>query len=411
MQIDGPASSAPTVPDGYKMSCAAQPLSMGTVSAFEPTRRAGTIVPPLAVGDGGARCTRRPRIGGGQFQQVGATMAEPAGTSVQLERSEKERVGVGGALRRRLRSVGARDANRGDVSHSNDSAVPNRLMHPATSGERAGEHRRILMVHADDLGMCRSVNRSTLTALEQGSVTSVSVMAPCPGFSEVAGLARGIKNADIGVHLTFTSEWESYRWGPVADAVRVPSLVDTDGCFWSRAADFAAHARLGEVEYEARAQIEAALQSGIDPTHIDTHMFCLWQNAGLIEILLKVAHDYKVPCFVPPKGAGRRADTRPEDIIVDHLLTAEPALPPARWEDAYVGAVGSLGDGITILIVHLGDDDQELRAITGQAAAWGAAWRNRDKAVVTGARFREAIRASGAHMCGWTGLSSHWRAR
>src|SRR5918993_1567124 len=68
-----------------------------------------------------------------------------------------------------------------------------RLGHPADA--------RVLVIHADDLGMSHSVNRATFEALEKGWITSASILVPCPWFPEVARFAREHPDADLGIHL------------------------------------------------------------------------------------------------------------------------------------------------------------------------------------------------------------------
>src|SRR5713101_1651243 len=78
-----------------------------------------------------------------------------------------------------------------------------------TAQERLGytETARVLVLHADDLGMSHSVNVATFDALEKGWITSASILVPCPWFPEVARWAKQHPNADLGIHLALTSEW------------------------------------------------------------------------------------------------------------------------------------------------------------------------------------------------------------
>ena len=103
-----------------------------------------------------------------------------------------------------------------------------------TLAERLGypKDAKLLIVHADDLGMSHSVNLATIKGFESGLVNSGSIMVPCPWFSEIATYARANPQADLGLHLTLTSEWTSFRWGPVTSKDRVSSLLDKTGHFY-----------------------------------------------------------------------------------------------------------------------------------------------------------------------------------
>src|SRR5262249_53107958 len=126
---------------------------------------------------------------------------------------------------------------------------------------------RVLIVNADDFGMCHAENVATMDGLDQGAFDCATIMVPCPWFEEVVAFARRTAGADLGVHITHTSEWGAYKWGPVLGSAAVPSLVDERGHLHPDVPSLYAHARLDEVERETRAQIDRALAAGIDVTH------------------------------------------------------------------------------------------------------------------------------------------------
>src|SRR5689334_11832001 len=61
-----------------------------------------------------------------------------------------------------------------------------------TLAERLGfpGDAKLLIVHADDVGMTHSVNAATMKALDMRAVNSASIMVPCPWFPEIADYAK-----------------------------------------------------------------------------------------------------------------------------------------------------------------------------------------------------------------------------
>src|SRR3989442_13356897 len=165
-----------------------------------------------------------------------------------------------------------------------------------TLAERLGYPRdaKLLIVHADDLGAAHSINTASIKALESGLVSSASIMVPCPWLSEIAAYARAHPEADLGLHLTLTSERSFYRWGPVLGKERVPSLLDGSGYLYPLEREAGAHMDIQEAEAEIRPQIARAKALGIQPTHLDSHMGTLYQSKALFEMLVRVARENKL---------------------------------------------------------------------------------------------------------------------
>jgi len=265
---------------------------------------------------------------------------------------------------------------------------------------------KLLILHADDLGVAHSVDSASLDALERGVISSASVMIPTPWITEVAAWARAHPDHDLGLHLTLTSEWLTYRWGSVASARDVPTLLDSVGTFWRDTRDVATRATPAEVERELRAQIERAHALGIRPTHLDSHMGALFTTPTLYATLARVARSYGLP-FLAARGPDGRlpADVRPDrDVVLDTVITIGPEVPPEQWKAFYLDAVRRLKPGLTEMLVHLGRDDAELRAVTVDHAPWGSAWRQRDDDVLRSPEFRQALQDNGVVLVRWKDL-------
>ena len=268
---------------------------------------------------------------------------------------------------------------------------------------------KVIIVHADDLGETHAVNAAALKALQGGTINSASLMVPCPWFPEIADYAKSHPDADFGLHLTLTSERVYYRWGPVAPADKVPSLVDQNGYFhhdWEENK----HINAKEVEIELRAQIERALAMGVRPTHLDSHQYRLIMNGKeLFDVMLRVAHEYRLPVFVTRDWFADhpylQASLDPGDIVLDHTVTIEPGIPPEEWAEFYVTALKNLKPGVTEFVIHPGYDDDELRAATRERSTWGSAWRQRDYDFFTSDQFREILAQQNIKLITWRELA------
>ena len=278
-------------------------------------------------------------------------------------------------------------------------SVAERLGYPADA--------KLLIVHADDLAVAHSVDAASFDALDKNAVTSASIMVPCPWLTEVAAYAKNHPNADLGLHLTLTSEWKIYRWGPVESKDKVPSLLDPAGYLWPEVAPAVRSIKPEEAEREIRAQIEHAIAAGIHPTHLDTHMGTLLATPELFAVFVKIAHEYKLP-FLAPRLLGERGKLlsllNEKDVLLDSVVMANPSVRADAWKDFYSDAIKNLKPGLTEMIVHLGHDDAELQAVMVDHPDYGSAWRQRDYDFVTSAEFKKVLQENNVILVKWKDL-------
>jgi predicted glycoside hydrolase/deacetylase ChbG (UPF0249 family) len=277
-------------------------------------------------------------------------------------------------------------------------SVAERLGYPANS--------KLLIVHGDDLAVAHSVDDASFSGLEKKALTSASIMVPCPWLTEVADYAKSHPDADLGLHLTLTSEWKTYRWGPVAPSDQVPSLFGPDGMLWADTALVSQHARADEAERELRAQIERALAMGIHPTHLDTHMGSVLASPEIFAVYVKLAHEFHLPFLAVriPGAEHLLSALSDKDIVLDSLVMATPTVHPDKWNEFYLTAIKELKPGLNEMIVHLGHDDSELQAITAGHPDYGSAWRQRDYDFVTSPEFKKGLKENNVTLVGWRDL-------
>jgi chitin disaccharide deacetylase len=269
---------------------------------------------------------------------------------------------------------------------------------------------KLLIIHADDLGMCHSVNRATFIALGEGSVSSASAMVPCPAFAEVAELAAKHPEYDIGIHSTLISEHPDYKWGPVSMKQHGPEMVDEHGHFWPR--NDLLRASPPEIGEEIAAQITLANQSGLNATHLDSHTFSV-ARPEYIPTYVQTARRFGLPFLITEywhSHVSPEDSAATEDVIVDEVFQAGN-MTPASLEDYYFSVLREVKPGLSELIVHLAFDDPELRSIYEGREAYGAAWRQRDFEIMRSRKFKSALRENDTQVINWGMIKSAMQSK
>ncbi len=274
---------------------------------------------------------------------------------------------------------------------------------------------RVVVVHADDVGMCAATVSAFFDAIEGGALSSGSVMVPCPWFGAVAARCRGRAELDLGVHLTLTCEWDVYRWGPLSTRDPDSGLLEDDGGFYRSQDRWPPdHPRLTAAAVaEMNVQVDRAQAAGLDLTHLDGHMFAMLHPAltapyaelGLgrrLPVLLT-----RQPQWVKILSATAIARWEERGLpIFDHLREMPLAVPVDDRPAWTLELFDELPPGLTYLITHPAHDTPELRAI---AADWPQ--RVADFETFGDPDVARRLRRTGVQMIGWRPLRELLRAR
>ena len=239
--------------------------------------------------------------------------------------------------------------------------------------------------------------------------SSSTILVTCPWFEEAAAYARNYPNADLGVHLTLTAEWDRYKWGPVLGRDAVPSLVDARGYLWQTVAQVYEHARLDEAEAELRAQIEKAFAAGIDATHLDSHMGTLQLRADYHEIYARLADEYRLPIRLASRRRlgieGMGAIDASGVVTPDHLVFYGPPTVP-ETESYWTNLIRTLKPGVTEILCHPAVARDELKS-----CARDAMQRDADFRYFTSDKTRQLIKDEGVAMVGFRELRNLMRGK
>jgi chitin disaccharide deacetylase len=263
---------------------------------------------------------------------------------------------------------------------------------------------RLLIINADDFGVSHAVNAAILRTLTEGVVRSTTLMAPCPWALHAMRLVREHPDIACGVHLTVVSEYPDYRWGPLRPRGQVPSLLDESGFFYSndRQAELLARARLGDLEVEFRAQIEAVLAGGLQPTHLDWH--CLYDGGrdDVFDLTVGLAREYGLALRVFDAARSERLRRRGLPAV-EHGVVDSTRLATAGKTDRLVRMLRELPAGLSEWAVHPGLGTGEARAID----SWWAK-RAADLRFLVSREARETVAAEGIVLLDYRALQAIW---
>ncbi|MCG3197678.1 MAG: Carbohydrate deacetylase [bacterium] len=295
------------------------------------------------------------------------------------------------------------------AAHGESSALKKLGLPPET---------RALLIHADDVGMNWAAHEATVRSIKEGSVTCGSAMVPCSWFPATAKACKEDPTLDIGLHLTLTSEWGLYRWGPVAGRSVVPLLVDEEGYMWRDVLPVykSVGGKIDQVATEIQAQIDLSRKLGLEPTHLDSHMGTLYYNEGYFKTVCNLALENDVPFMTfayneelmnaqetPLRYMTKELTDKLEDAgfpMLDALIKDEQV--GDTYEQGlknYTEIISSLKPGVTLIILHLGVDGPELKNTTSRHWA-----RDQQFRIFTDPKMAEHLKKENIHLLGWREL-------
>ena len=287
---------------------------------------------------------------------------------------------------------------------------------------------KLLIIHADDIGIAHSINIASFDAYKNNGINSGSVMMISPWVKEVAEFHKDYPQYDIGVHLTLTAEWKNYKWGGLSSSNEIQSLLNDDKEFYDNTRDVNINADPEEVRKELQAQIDYARSLGINPSHIDSHMGAIAVNKDIWRVYIEVGHknklvsmaiksrisslfdeDFPVPDYIVPVNdmymLYPEADrTSLESIAGEDIANTLIVNDVYKYDDffkLYSSKVESLSSGLNVFLLHLGYDNEELRAVTVDHPEYGSLWRQLDYDVFNSTEFKKVLKDNDIKLVTW----------
>jgi len=256
-----------------------------------------------------------------------------------------------------------------------------------------------LIVRGDDMGAAHAVNEAIVKCHREGIQTAIEVIVPAPWFPEAVRMLQDLPEADVGVHLALSSEWDNVKWRPVSDC---PSLRDADGYFhpmifpnpsYPRRSLKESAWKLADVDKEFRAQIELAKKHIPQLSHLSYHMCCIGIGDEVKTLVKKLAAEY-------------RLDIEPEDKGVKSVGYAGPRKTAEEKIASFIQMLEGLEAGQTYLFVdHPAFDTPEMQAIHHVGYEDVAVDRQGVTDAWTSPRVREVIKARGIRLIGYRDLN------
>lgn len=269
---------------------------------------------------------------------------------------------------------------------------------------------KVLIINTDDAGLSYSTNKAVIESMENGLVTSASLMVPCSWFPHIADYAKAHPALDFGIHITLTSEWKGYRWSPMADDRNdIRGLTDQLGYFWSSIEKFYQHATPEEAENEAREQILTAHTAGINISHLDSHMGTMFMDAKYFAVYIKLAKEFDLPLRMPTQGFLEskglvyfRTQLAKDGILCPDFLMFGVNLKQEQVKESWKHILNSLQPGVTEVLLHPALMTEEMLAITGEQGFTNWRIRSAEYELFTkDAEIRELLKTLGIKRIGY----------
>jgi predicted glycoside hydrolase/deacetylase ChbG (UPF0249 family) len=266
---------------------------------------------------------------------------------------------------------------------------------------------KLLIVNADDAGMCHAANLAVMEGLKKGGLSSATIMVPCPWFSEIADFAEKNPEADFGIHLTHTSEWKFYRWGPVASSDKVSGLLDQEGFLWRSVQEVYQHGSPEQALTEGRAQIRKAMDAGVPVTHLDSHMGTLQLHPDYVAVYLQLAREFDLPVrmasqsTLADKGFPQlRQRFAGEGILFPDYFIYDEMQSYKEVKPFWTRIIKELKAGVTELFIHPALPNEELKAVTNS-------WKTRGEEYelfVNDPEFKKLLADEKVKLIGWKAI-------
>lgn len=264
---------------------------------------------------------------------------------------------------------------------------------------------RLLIINADDLGMCHAVNDAIFTALQSGFACSATLMVPCPWALHAAQFLAAHPEIPFGIHLTVISDFLNYRWGPLTPKEKIPTLIKSSGYFYpfEQMPEFLAKVSLNELETEFRAQIEWVLAAGLKPSHLDWHSLRIDARPDISDVMLKLAREYGLALRVRgriqiEKVQGLGLPVNDHDFLDSYLIDQNDKTAQ------YIELLHNLPEGLNEWAVHPGFANSELLAID----SGGAQTRQKDFDFLMSPHARDTITSEGIILLDYRALQNVW---
>ena len=266
---------------------------------------------------------------------------------------------------------------------------------------------KYLMIHADDAGLAWSENHATQKGMLKGSISSMSLMVPCPWFYEMAQFCLNHPELDYGIHLTLTGEWKTYPFTPSLSGKKVPSLVNKFGHFHSKRNIIRDFSKSKEVYIELKNQIKIALNMGLKPSHLDSHMYTLGLRQDLLEIYQSLGKEFKLPILLSKKlisytGENPNNFKLPENKCLESIFMASfKEFENLGLHGFYNNLLDNLPEGLSILLIHPALASNEMDQITIDHPNFGALWRSQDATYFSSEACTEKLKKNKIKLVNW----------